>query len=39
MVQNYRLDKIGLVNREKNFHLNLMEKNILAMREIHLHLL
>jgi len=34
MSQNFRLDKAGYINRNKKFHLNLMEKNILVMREI-----
>ena len=37
MQQSYRLDKIGLINRDKKIPLNLMEKIFLVMREIQLH--
>ena len=34
MSQSFRLENLGLINRKKNFHLNLMEKLIMVMKEI-----
>ena len=33
MYQNYRLSDVGLINRDRNYHLNLMEKLTMVMRE------
>ena len=38
MSQDFRLDNVGMVNREKKSRLNLMAKNILVSREILSHL-
>ena len=32
MAQSYRLDNVGLINRDKKFHLNLMELLIMDMK-------
>ena len=34
MSQSYRLENIGLINRDKKFHLNSMELPIMDMKEI-----
>ena len=38
MSQSYRLDKIGLINRDKKISFKFNGKNILVMKEILLHL-
>ena len=32
MSQNFRIQNVGLINRDKNYLLNLMEKHILDMK-------
>ena len=33
MNQNFRLENVGLINRDTNYHLNLIAKPITVMKE------